>query len=269
MRIIKSNRGFIFTFEAIIIAFFVLIIFILIYGSLSHNFQSNLEEKKEIESYHKALYLKDYYIKKYSFPGLYKEEYLTNFANNLNLEEKTFDPINNISGFLFVIENNSYDEALEGNINLGYIRLNYTKLYSNVNRDFNYSPLTTKSFIMFKENLYIPKITGMENNNTFNLYGGEGDHIYFKVNSEITDVEAKLINNNGEVILKINGYILNTSLNSSYKSLDKSFFKTGINKIEVLKAPSVVEFSVKTQNTGEVYYLTLSPRNVIFKIPIS
>ncbi|ADG12883.1 conserved hypothetical protein [Methanocaldococcus infernus ME] len=264
---IKKRGGYIFTLEAVIASFLILTIFFMFYGSFSHNFQSTLESKKETERFHKALYLKDYYIKKYSFPGLYREDYL-NFVNSLELTEKTFDPINNISGFIFLIENNSYDSQY--NVNLPTIKFKYITLYSNVNEPCNYSLSVENSYVTFKENLYIPKITGEENTNNFYLYGGLGDHIYFEVDNNIREVSAKLEDGEGDVIIMVNNILYNLYLNSTYERIDiEPSLKVGVNKIEILSSPSVVVFNITTENTGNVYYLTLSPRNITFIIPIS
>ncbi|WP_456374083.1 hypothetical protein [Methanocaldococcus sp.] len=287
---IKSNRGIIFTFEAVIVAFIFLTIFFLGYSIYSHNLLTGIEEKKDTEKFHKALLLIDLFLKKYEFPGNYSEDYIQNFTDELNLKEKTFDPINNFTNdsdrFIFIIYPNKYDNILNNYVNLSNITFNFSgiifKIYSNVsnvnNISINLSNIKIYDWVVFfKENVYIPKITGITyNSNVVYLYGCEGDHIYFKIqnyktnNINISNVSAKLLNYTGssEVIFSINGYIYNKSLNSSFKNINEIIpnIISGINKIEILYSPVPVEFKIKTTNVTKFYYLTLSPRNITIMV---
>jgi len=214
---LTSKRGYVFTYEAIIIAFIFLSIFYIGYAVYSYNLLTGVEEKKNAEQYHKAILLKDFFIKSSSFPGKYYVDlYYRDFLNDLNIQEKTFDPLNNFSKFngsvQFIINPNIYDDELSDYSNdlknTGLQELNFTfgtktfTIYSNV---YNNPPTTSSlsisgdNILYFTENAYIPKITGMGFGNNFNLYGCEGDHIYFKVNSEITSASARVMtsqNNN-------------------------------------------------------------------------
>ena len=212
---IKSNKGYIFTYEAVMVAFIFLSIFYIGYMVYSHNMLTAIEEKKDTERFHKALLLKDYFLKKYEFPGEYNEDYIQNFTNELNLNEKTFDPINNFSevngSFYYIIHPNIYDEMLDNiseennNFSLKKITLKYNdnekvinySIYSNVSLSYNTLSISYNDIIYFKENAYIPKITGItKNTSVVKLYGCNGDHIYFKVDKEIISASAKIIVNN-------------------------------------------------------------------------
>ncbi|ADC69649.1 Protein of unknown function DUF2341 [Methanocaldococcus sp. FS406-22] len=208
---IISKRGYIFTYEAIIIAFIFLSIFYIGYMVYSHNMLTALEEKKDTEKFHKALLLKDFYLKKYEFPGNYNSSYIENFTKELNIEEKTFDPINNFSevngSFYYIIYPNIYDEMLDNisgeynNFSLKKITLEYNDsgkiidyyIYSNVYKNYNIPSSFTNDVVCFKENLYIPKITGVSHGTSLYLYGCNGDHIYFKVDKPVVSASAKII----------------------------------------------------------------------------
>ncbi|GEM_PF-3510985 len=210
---IKSNKGYVFTYEAIIVAFIFVSIFYVGYVVYSHNVLTGLEEKKDIEKFHKALLLKDLYLKKYEFPGgFYTDDYIKNFTNELNLQEKTFDPFNDFSEdngkLYFIIYPNIYDTMLDNvsddtnNFSLKKIRVNFTNdgviinysIYSNVTTKIALPSISGNNIIYFKENVYIPKITGITKNKAeIKLYGCEGDHIYFKVDKEISSASARVI----------------------------------------------------------------------------
>ncbi|XRO77797.1 hypothetical protein ACO3VM_04565 [Methanocaldococcus sp. 10A] len=279
---IKSNKGYIFTYEAIIVAFIFVSIFYVVYSTYSYNLGTAIEEKRDTEQFHKALLLKDLFLKKYEFPGNYNEDYIQNFTSELNIQEKTFDPINNFSNesgkFYFIIHPNEYDEMLDNaDISLNNIILIFNngetfRIYSNVNDSYELPyNLSDNTIITFKENVYIPKITGIsKNTNEIELYGCNGDHIYFKVNDNVTDFSARLINttNNEDVTISINGVIYQVTLSNSEKSINctQNIKINDINTIRILNSPSPVEFKITTQNNANFYYLTLSPRNVTIMV---
>ena len=217
LRKVISKRGYVFTYEAILIAFVFLSIFYIGYMVYSHNLLTGLEEKKDTEKFHKALLLKDLYLKKYEFPGrFYTNDYMENFTNKLNLQEKTFDPLNDFSecnrSFYFIIFPNIYDEMLENvsddtnNFSLNKLsiqfdddgkKINFT-IYSNVTTKIVLPSINGTNIIYFKENVYIPKITGItKNKNKMKLYGCSGDHIYFKLDARVINASARIIAENG------------------------------------------------------------------------
>ncbi|XRO75746.1 hypothetical protein ACO3TA_02470 [Methanocaldococcus sp. 28A] len=279
---IKSNKGYVFTYEALIVAFIFVSIFYIGYMTYSYNLGTAIEEKRDIEQFHKSLLLKDLFLKKYEFPGNYSEDYIQNFTSELNLQEKTFDPINNFSNdsgkFYFIIHPNEYDKLLDNaNIPLNNITLTFNngetfKIYSNVSGNCSQpGTLNGYTIITFKENVYIPKITGItKNTKEIELYGCNGDHIYFKVNENVTNFSARLLNttNNENVTISINGVLYEITLNNSEKSINctQNIKINDINNIRILNSPSVVEFYITTQNNANFYYLTLSPRNVTIMV---
>ncbi|CAB3289483.1 conserved protein of unknown function [Methanocaldococcus lauensis] len=211
---IKSNKGYIFTFEAVIVAFIFLSIFYLGYSIYSHNLLTGIEEKRDTEQFHKALLLKDLFLKKYEFPGNYKEDYIQNFTDILNLNEKTFDPINNFTNdsgkFCFVIYPNEFDDMLDNsNISLNKITFTFNgynfTVYSNVFSNISLISLpnisNANTIIYFKENAYIPKITGItKNKSEVNLYGCNGDHIYFRIcDGNVISASARVITDNRNI----------------------------------------------------------------------
>ncbi|AIJ06358.1 hypothetical protein JH146_1516 [Methanocaldococcus bathoardescens] len=218
---IKSNKGYIFTYEAVIVAFIFLSIFYVSYMVYSHNMLTAIEEKKDTEKFHKAVLLKDLYLKKYEFPGEYTEDYIQNFTAKLNLKEKTFDPCNNFtedfSKFYFIIHSNKYDEMLDdaakdNNFSLNKITFTFNgdnfTVYSNVTTNYTLPKiLSGDTIVYFKENAYIPKITGTtKNTNEIKLYGYNGDHIYFKLDANVVRASARIIINNENMFSEWSGW---------------------------------------------------------------
>lgn len=214
---IKSNKGYIFTYEAIIVAFIFVSIFYIGYMTYSHNFLTSLENKKDTEKFHKALYLKDYYLKKYSFPGNYSTDYSVNFISRFEFNADTFDPSHNFSNdnnhFGCIVHSSIYDKWLKSTpINATIppsIVINFSNgenftIYSNVNNSkINNSINSTfkGDVVVFNENVYIPKIT-YHNNSEGNpkIYGCNGDIIYFLINgANIHEASVKLIINNSNI----------------------------------------------------------------------
>ncbi|ACV25031.1 hypothetical protein [Methanocaldococcus fervens] len=284
---LKSNKGYVFTYEAVIIAFIFMGIFYLGYTTYNYNILASLEEKKDTEKFHKILLLKDLFLKKYDFPGSYNEDYIENFTNKIKLNEKIFDPCNNfteeLNGFYFITLPNEYDETLDevasgnNNFNLNRIEFNfsneeYFSVYSNVVTDFTLpnSSGGYSTLVYFNENLYIPKITGVTKNTTeVKVYGCNGDHIYFEVDKKIINASARIISNNEElsfnVTFTVNGQIYKKELNSTSKDIGITpNLKKGINEIRILSLNTTypVEFTIETNDSANFYYLTLSPRNV-------
>lgn len=254
--------------EAVIAASMVIMIFFIVYHFSNYNLLSSLETKKDIEKFHKAELIKDYFIKKYSFPGEYEEDYLT-FARTLPISERTFDPINNFTdkNIMFIIHPNSYDSMfnINPNLNLSNITVpnNFT-IYSNVYVLYNPPKnIISGDKIYFNEMLYIPKITEkIVNNNSLKLYGCEGDRIYFNLDKKAVSTYAKALNNE-TAIFKVNGELYSKNLTTEFRKIDITpSLKNGVNKIEILKSPYPIEFEINTNESTTFYFVTLSPRNV-------
>ncbi|WP_048057937.1 DUF2341 domain-containing protein [Methanothermococcus okinawensis] len=221
---IKSKKGYIFTYEAIIVSIIFVMVFYIGSMAYTHNFLTALETKKDIDEAHNSLLLKDYYLKKYSFPGdfynnsgNFKEHIVDSLRNN-NL--KTFDIYHNFSDadkkMYFIIYPNKYDEELynsSANITNNNYILNITFDKSNITCYTNVADkIKTKNSInnlnkrvegrditVFHDVVYIPLIT-MDNNsqypNGYKAYGSNGDIIYFYISGVNKDFSARILTNN-------------------------------------------------------------------------
>ncbi len=284
---IKSNKGYIFTYEAVIVAFIFLSIFYVSYMVYSHNMLTAIEEKRDTEKFHKALLLKDVYLKKYEFPGkFYNEDYIQNFTKYLKLKEKTFDLLNNFSeyngSFYFVIYPNTYDEMLsniisnENDLNpipvpfndRGKI-INFT-IYSNVNVTPNYilPSISGSDIIYFKENLYIPKIT-YKRANIYNpkIYGCEGDVIFFSISNvtNTSNITISIDTYDNYSIFTINGRIYELNETNSTEILPSIDFHT-INEIRILHAEYPIIFKFIYSSPLNISYVVFSPRNITIMV---
>lgn len=198
---IKSKKGYIFTYEAIMVAFIFLAVFYVGSMAYTHNFLTFLESKKDIDTAHKSPLLKDYYLKKYSFPGDFyeRDNFINNIVNKLkNNNIKTFDIYSNFSEdrekMYFRIYSNQYDEKL-ANATIELITTNNyafnatfdtsnITIYTNVaNRTKTNNSLKNlnvnlgNDFTVFNDVVYIPLIT-LDNNSPnpigYKAYGSNG-----------------------------------------------------------------------------------------------
>ncbi|UXM84436.1 DUF2341 domain-containing protein [Methanococcus aeolicus] len=220
---IKSKKGYIITYEAIIVAFIFLAVFYVGSMAYTHNFLTILESKKDIDTAHKSLLLKDYYLKKYSFPGDFYER--DNFTNNVvnklkNNNIKTFDIYSNFSEdrekMYFRIYSNQYDEKLANatielittnnyafnatfdtsNITIYTNVANRTKTNNSLN---NFDSNLGSDFTVFNDVVYIPLIT-LDNNSPnpigYKAYGSNGDIIYFYMDGVDKNFSAHVLIDN-------------------------------------------------------------------------
>ena len=66
---LKSNRGYIFTLEALLVAMLFISAFYLAYMAYSNNYLTSFEEKRDIEGFQRANLKTDEMFKKAELPG--------------------------------------------------------------------------------------------------------------------------------------------------------------------------------------------------------
>ena len=216
---IKSKKGYVITYEAVLVAFIFLSIFYVGSMAYTHNFLTFLESKKDIDVAHKSTLLKDYYLKKYSFPGDYYER--DNFTNDIidrlnDSNIKTYDLYSNFSEdngkMYFRIYSNQYDKKLANasidltdgdyaisaefdtsNITLYTNVANKTKTINTLN---NMNDNLGNDFTIFNDVAYIPLIT-LDNNSPnpigYKAYGSNGDIIYFYIDGVENSFSARIL----------------------------------------------------------------------------
>ncbi|HIP17217.1 MAG TPA: DUF2341 domain-containing protein, partial [Methanothermococcus okinawensis] len=74
---LKSKKGYIFTFEAIVTVMIMLMVFYMGYFAITHNILTVHEEKRDIEAFEKSNLIADKIFKDYEFPSdSYVPDYL-------------------------------------------------------------------------------------------------------------------------------------------------------------------------------------------------
>ncbi len=218
---LKSKKGYIFTYEALAVAFIFIIVIYVANMAYIHNSQTFLDIKKDVDVAHKSILLKDYYIKKYSFPGsLYNSStFVEKLGNNIkNKNIKTFDLCNNFSSdsgnLYFLVYSNNYDKTLydeippsirdgSGNITFQlYNKNSAITLYSNmadISNAYDFINLLAGdivgSYKIYDETLYIPTITlGGDGDNIieYKSYGSNGDITYFYIDKNNVNINLNI-----------------------------------------------------------------------------
>ncbi len=216
---LKSKKGYVFTYEALAVAFVFLIILTIMFMSQSHNTITFLNEKKDIDYQHKSLLLTDYYLKKYEFGSdspYYNNSlnFTDNILNKIKGNVESFDPYCNFSedygNMYFIIFPSKNDGLLKEYLNdlsNYWINLSFNSppvhsnitMYSNVvNRSGvvnEISALTNAgnnkiSKMVIKRVVYIPTIeldsAAIEDPNLkYKSYGASGDIIYVYLGPDV------------------------------------------------------------------------------------
>ncbi|WP_292460294.1 DUF2341 domain-containing protein [Methanothermococcus sp.] len=93
---LKSKRGYIFTYEAVIVAAVFVIVFYLGYFAISHNILTVHEEKRNIESFEKANLITDVLYKQHELPS---NSYIPDYKRFLDkIKERYYISYNKIPG---------------------------------------------------------------------------------------------------------------------------------------------------------------------------
>ncbi|AEF96509.1 hypothetical protein [Methanotorris igneus] len=242
---ILSKRGFIITYEAVIMVITFVSIFYVGYMAYTHNFLTFHEEKRNVEEIHHANLLADKILKDMEFPSNnYVADYHT-FAKKVSEKyfggEKargTFDPFN-------IKKNNSTyvgfrPENLEITSNVNTTSINYTYIISNNN-------------YVRTENLLVPVRTwGYANEKSIVENLTSGERLYFAVwdFSRLANITASS-NTTTDAVFLVNGVTFNLTLNQTPKI-------TGFGKVISTRSYEPNEIRVLDVSNNAIVYLNIT-----------
>jgi len=247
---LKSNRGYIFTLEALLVAMLFISAFYLTYMMYSNNYLTSFEEKRDIEGFQRANLKTDVMFKKAELPG---EGFSEDYKEFLDDVCKRYWGTDKMVGTL----NPNEDVSSIG----GFI----------VNGVTNF-PNATNLFIK-NRNLLVAVTTRNEVNNVFKETMVDNDVLYFKAeNSNILSISLKPLNPSisTTVTLTINGVPLVINLSNADKEIidtieDYSLLEMNdVNEIKLLKTEPKASIQIKVIYGGntKIYIAKLRPMNV-------
>ena len=263
---LRSNKGYIFTFEAIVAVMIVLLIFYVGYFTITHNILTFHEEKRDIEAFEKSNLIANKLFKDHEFPSnSYVPDYLRfvdrvreRYYTSRDTIPGTFDPFST---------SDSYEYCISYNLTL----------YSNVNTTSvpNYSIYTFSNNIYVKEkNLLVPVRTWKYSNSNSileNVSVGEILYIDTEKPSQLmyVNISAQIPTN---VILSVNGVPFNKSVNTNPKisEFGKVWEIYEPNEIKILNISNNVSITLNIvySEPSTVYVLKLKPANISCVIPL-
>jgi hypothetical protein len=247
---LKSNRGYIFTLEALLVAMLFISAFYLTYMMYSNNYLTSLEEKRNIEGFQRANLKTDVMFKKAELPGEgYYKEFLEEVCKRYWGTDKmvgTLNPYENVSSIGGFVANKTI-----GNLNTAF-------------------PNATSLFIKSR-NLLVAVSTYKANNVLkFNETLTDNDVLYFKAeNRDIKNIFLKP-NTSTTVTLTINGVPLVINLskrNNKISDIVENYSlmeRNDVNEIKLLKTEPTASIQIKViygSNT-KIYIAKLRPMNI-------
>ena len=249
---LKSNRGYIFTLEALLVAMLFISAFYLAYMAYSNNYLTSFEEKRDIEGFQRANLKTDVMFKKAELPG---EGFSEDYKEFLEEVCRRYWGTDKMIGTLNPNENVSSIGGFVANKTIG-----------NLNTAF---PNATSLFIKSR-NLLVIVSTRNEVNNVFKETMVDNDVLYFKAeNRDITNIFLKP-NTSTTVTLTINGVPLVINLSrgeNKIKYIVKNYSlmeRNDVNEIKLLKTEPTASIQIKVIYGGDtkIYIAKLRPMNI-------
>ena len=261
---LRSNKGYIFTHEAVIAAMVVLLIFYMGYFSITHNILTFHEEKRDIEAFEKSNLVVNKVFKDHEFPSnSYTPDYLK-FVDRI--KERYYTSEDTIPG--------TFDPFSRSDVDEYCIRYNLT-VSSNVNTTgiTSFNLYNFSSSYLKKKNLLIPVKTWRYNSKRVSENISLGEILYLGTKEpsqlEYINISAQKPVN---VILSVNGVPFNISINSTPKisGFGKIWEIYEPNEIKVLNISQNIPITLDvaySKNTT-VYVLKLKPADVHCIVPL-
>ena len=255
---LKSNRGYIFTLEALLVAMLFISAFYLAYMAYSNNYLTSFEEKRDIEGFQRANLKTDVMFKKAELPG---EGFSEDYKEFLEEVCRRYWGTDKMVGTLNPNENVSSIGGFVANEKIG-----------NLNTEF---PNATNLFIKSRNVLVAVEINETENN-VFRETLEDNDVLYFKAENSYDELQHIFLKSNLKsntpitTTLTINGVPLVINLTNSEKDIidlikNYSLIETNdVNEIKLLKTEPKTSIDIQfiyTSNT-KIYIAKLRPMNI-------
>ena len=269
---LKSKKGYIFTFEAIVAVMIILMIFYVGYFAITHNILTIHEEKRDIEAFEKSNLIANKLFKDHEFPSnsyipdylkfinRVRERYYTSSGNTI---PGTFDPL-----------------SIRGIGNEGIIRYNLT-IHSNVNNtniigsmSYNFSNkyVKTKNLLIPVKTWNYPSTYGINENIS------KGEILYFgtKGSSKLNYINISAPQS-VDVVLSVNGVPFRMQVNSNPKISEfgkvinthsSEIYQPNEIKILNISSDVPVTLNIAYSNISTIYVLKLRPANISCIVPL-
>jgi len=269
---LKSNKGYIFTFEAIVAVMAVLLIFYVGYFTITYNILTFHEEKRDIEAFEKSNLIADKIFKDYEFPS---DSYVPDYLRFVDrVREMYYTSRETIPGTFDPYSNATYYFS-----NVIYYFRNVPNIKSNVNITDMSIPTQIQNFgnIYVKtKNLLVPVEMWKYNSSTdISENISIGEVLYFG-----TNVSSKLeyINISApesvNVTISVNGVPFEMEVDSTPRisGFGKviNTYSYQPNEIKILNISRDVNITLDIRYTqpSTIYVLVLRPANISCIIPL-
>lgn len=273
---LKSNKGYVFTYEAIVVAMLFVILFYITYFTYSHNYLSFQEERRNIEDFEKANLMADMLFKEHEFPSdNYAPDY-KGFLGNLTIR---YGNSKKIPGTFDVYAIDSLDTNNTNTVKCVHFNVSIDNYDSNVNTTYiEYIAEYGNNSYVKTRNLLVP-IKTYRYSNTSRIYEilKEGDILYFAVgnSSELVYINASInISSNEEdeeAIFSVNGVpfkltVNNTPYITGFGKVIATYNSEGYepNEIRLLNTTNNVpiNISIVYNQSSTIYVVKLRPYNI-------
>ena len=248
---LKSNRGYIFTLEALLVAMLFISAFYLAYMAYSNNYLTSFEEKRDIEGFQRANLKTDVMFKKAELSG---EGFSEDYKEFLEEVCRRYWGTDKMVGTLNPNENVSSIGGFVANKTIG-----------NLNTVF---PNATNLFI--KSRNLLVAVSTYKANNEFNELMVDNDVLYFKAeNRDIQHIFLKP-NTSTTVTLTINGVPVVINLSRGKNKINdivenySLMERNDVNEIKLLKTEPTASIQIKViyGNNTKIYIAKLRPMNI-------
>ena len=264
---LKSKKGYIFTFEAVVAATIALLAFYFAYFTITHNILTFQEEKRDIDAFEKSNLIANMIFRDHEFPShnnSYTQDYLE-FVNRVR--EKYYTTKDTISGTFdpFSVRDREYP---------GSIIYNAT-VYSNVNTTsiVNYRVYNGDNVYIKRKNLLVPIETEYYRSSRISEILYEGEILYIDTQ---TPSQLKYISISAPtpvyVIFSVNRvpFNINVTNTSTISEFGKVWEIYEPNEIKILNISQDVpiNLSIEYAENSTIYVLKLRPVNISCVVPL-
>ncbi|HIQ39273.1 MAG TPA: hypothetical protein EYH53_04625 [Methanothermococcus okinawensis] len=261
----KSNKGYIFTFEAIVAVMVVLLIFYVGYFAITHNILTFHEKKRDIEAFEKSNLIANKIFKDHEFPSdSYVPDYLRfvdrvreRYYTSRDTIPGTFDPFSFSDVYKYSV---SYNLTIYSNVNITSVA--------------SYRIYNLNNIYIKEKNLLVPVKTWKYNNSNMifeNVSIGEILYLDTEKPSQLMYINISA-QRPTDVTLSVNGVPFNMSINTTPKisEFGKVWEIYEPNEIKILNIShnAPITLNVVYSAPSTIYVLKLKPTNISCIIPL-
>ena len=261
---LKSKKGYIFTYEAIVVAIIFVIVFYVGHFAITHNILTVHEEKRNIESFEKANLITDVLYKQHELPS---NSYIPDYKKFLDkIKERYYTSENKIPG--------TFDPFTQAYLNNPHNFANVPNVSSNVNlTSVNYSVIYSDNDYVKTRNLLVPiKTCRYSNNRTISENISNGEILYFAANGSSTLVYINASSTEPtDAWFLVNGVPFKMYLNSTPKitgfgkvinTHNWEYYEPNEIKLLNVSNSTSITLNITYNQPSTIYVLKLKPENI-------